>query len=105
MQPGFFAVLFSCIVVAADLLSDEDGAIKVLEGRLQKAPGLSVEMLKNKIFGAFDNDLEFRMIMHSAAPLYSEKFDANLALQKNLETVFNAESHSKPPTYMTLTRD
>ncbi|KAL1987560.1 hypothetical protein VTN96DRAFT_3160 [Rasamsonia emersonii] len=67
-------------------------AIKVLEQRLHKAPGLSVEMLRNKIFGRFDSDLEFRLVMHAAAPLYSEKFDANIALQKNLDTVFFAES-------------
>lgn len=79
----------------ADSPSDEDGAIKTLERRLQKAPGLSVEMLTGKIFGVFDSDLEFRLIMHAAAPLYSENFDPNAALRKNIETGFNAESHSK----------
>lgn len=52
-------------------------------------------MLTGKIFGVFDSDLEFRLIMHAAAPLYSENFDPNAALRKNIETGFNAESHSK----------
>jgi proline iminopeptidase len=55
-------------------------------------------MLKDKIFGAFESDLEFRLIMHAAAPLYSENFDADVALKRNIETVFLAESHSKMPS-------
>ncbi|PLB46620.1 alpha/beta-hydrolase [Aspergillus steynii IBT 23096] len=72
----------------------EDKAIQVLETRLNKALGLSVAMLKEKIFGRFESDIEFQLVMLSAAPLYAEKFDPDLALQKNLETVFNAESHN-----------
>ncbi|KAH8422530.1 alpha/beta fold hydrolase [Aspergillus melleus] len=80
----------------ADVSSaDEDKAIQTLETRLHRSPGLSVSMLKEKIFGQFQNDDEFRLVMLCAAPLYAEKFDPDGALRKNLETVFDAESHSK----------
>ncbi|KAF2639037.1 alpha/beta-hydrolase [Massarina eburnea CBS 473.64] len=72
----------------------EEEAIKVLEQRLHKAPSLSVNQLKNKIFGHFESDEEFRLVMHAAAPLYSETFDADVALSKTLGTVYFAESHN-----------
>ncbi|KAK1149613.1 hypothetical protein N8T08_005162 [Aspergillus melleus] len=79
----------------ADVSSaDEDKAIQTLETRLHRSPGLSVSMLKEKIFGRFQNDDEFRLVMLCAAPLYAEKFDPDGALRKNLETVFDAESHN-----------
>lgn len=52
-------------------------------------------MLKNKIFGIFESNLEFCLVMSAAAPLYSETFDPNAALQKALQTNYVAESHSK----------
>lgn len=52
-------------------------------------------MLKDKVFGAFDSDLEFRMVHLAMSPLYSESFDPNAALQSCLNNVYNAESHSK----------
>ncbi|KAF7516970.1 hypothetical protein G7054_g13963 [Neopestalotiopsis clavispora] len=73
----------------------EEGAIKTLEQRLSKAPSFSIEMLKDKVFGAFDSDLEFRMVHLAMSPLYSESFDPNAALQSCLNNVYNAESHSK----------
>ncbi|GAD95982.1 hypothetical protein NECHADRAFT_87832 [Paecilomyces variotii No. 5] len=73
----------------------EENAVSVLEGRLQRAPGLSVIMLREKIFGKFESDIEFRLVIHAAAPLYSEDFNADAALERNLETVFFAKSHSK----------
>lgn len=79
--------------------SDEEEAISVLEQRLHKAPCLSVEMLRDKIFGAFASDLEFRLVMWAAAPLYSESFNANSALQGSIGTVYNAESHSESSKY------
>lgn len=51
-------------------------------------------MLKDKVFGAYESDLEFRLIHLASMPLYSEKFDANAALQGCLNTIYNAESHS-----------
>ncbi|PYH87474.1 alpha/beta-hydrolase [Aspergillus ellipticus CBS 707.79] len=72
----------------------EDAAIATLQTRLHRAPGLSVSMLRTKIFGSFDSDREFQLVMHAAAPLYSERFDPDAALQSNLKTVFNAESHN-----------
>ncbi len=57
-------------------------------------------MLKNKVFGAFESDLEFRLVHLAMSPLYSEKFDANAALESCLTNVYNAESHSK---YMSQT--
>ncbi|KAF3021443.1 hypothetical protein E8E14_006803 [Neopestalotiopsis sp. 37M] len=72
----------------------EEGAIKTLEQRLSKAPSFSIEMLKDKVFGAFDSDLEFRMVHLAMSPLYSESFDPNAALQSCLNNVYNAESHN-----------
>lgn len=74
---------------------DEESAIKTLEQRTAKAPSLAVEFLRDKIFGRFENDLEFRLVMYAAAPLYSERFDAAAALQNNLTTIFYAKSHSE----------
>ena len=72
----------------ADVSSaDEDKAIRVLETRLHKAPGLSIAMLKEKIFGRFESDIEFQLVMLSAAPLYAERFNPDLALEKTLEMV------------------
>lgn len=62
---------------------------------MHRAPGLSTRMLRDKIFGQFDSDLEFQLIMYAAAPLYSESFNADIALGRNLDTVFYAKSHSR----------
>jgi hypothetical protein len=70
-------------------------AIQVLESRIYKAPSLSINQLKDKIFGSFQSDTEFQLVMHAAAPLYSETFDADAALAATLKTVYFAESHSK----------
>lgn len=56
-------------------------------------------MLKDKVFGAFDSDLEFRMVHLVMSPLCSESFDANAALASCLNNVYNAESHSKADLY------
>ncbi|KAL4937175.1 hypothetical protein BDV06DRAFT_227200 [Aspergillus oleicola] len=74
----------------------EAQAIETLEARLSRSPGLSVSMLRDKIFGSFASDLEFALVMHAAGPLYAEpeNFDADKALKRNLETVFNAEAHN-----------
>ncbi|KGO71164.1 hypothetical protein PITC_096510 [Penicillium italicum] len=73
---------------------DEWTAIHTLEQRASKAPGLSIKFLKDKIFGRFESDLEFRLVMYAAAPLYSEHFDPDIALKHNIETVFYAKSHN-----------
>lgn len=89
-------VLSSCFAnPLADSYADEIETVKVLEQRLHKAPSLSMNQLKNKIFGAFESDAEFQLVMHAAAPLYSESFDADVALAATLKTVYSAESHSK----------
>ncbi|KAJ9145514.1 Alpha beta hydrolase fold protein [Pleurostoma richardsiae] len=72
----------------------EEDAIRVLEQRLHKAPSFSVEMLRNKVFGAFESDLEFRLVHLAMSPLYSEAFDANAALRSCLDNVYNAKSHN-----------
>jgi hypothetical protein len=54
-----------------------------------------MNFLRDKVFGRFDSDLEFRLVMYAAAPLYSEHFDAESALESNLQTAFYAKSHSK----------
>lgn len=59
------------------------------------APGFSVEMLKDKVFGAFESDLEFQLVHFAMMPLYTEKFDANTGLKSCLDNVYNSEAHSK----------
>ncbi|PMD41926.1 alpha/beta-hydrolase [Hyaloscypha variabilis F] len=72
----------------------EEGAIRVLEERLSLAPCASREMLVDGVFGAFENDEEFRLVMFALGPLYSESYDSNSALKRNLETVFRARTHN-----------
>jgi proline iminopeptidase len=72
----------------------EEDAIEVLATRLHKAPSFSLDMLRDKVFGAFASDLEFQLVHLSMMPLYSEVFDANAALQSCLRGVYNAEAHS-----------
>ncbi|CAI7630356.1 unnamed protein product [Penicillium glandicola] len=72
----------------------EETAIRTLEQRTSRAPGLSITFLKDKIFGRFESDLEFRLVMYAAAPLYSENFDPELGLKQNIDTVFYAKSHN-----------
>ncbi|KAJ5362362.1 Alpha/beta hydrolase fold-1 [Penicillium brevicompactum] len=72
----------------------EENAIRTLEERASKAPGLSINFLKDKIFGHFESDIEFRLVMYAAAPLYSERFDPDQGLKHNLDTVFYAKSHN-----------
>jgi proline iminopeptidase len=67
----------------------------VLEERLSLAPCASREMLVDGVFGAFENDEEFRLVMFALGPLYSESYDPNSALKRNLETVFRARTHSE----------
>ncbi|KAI0014771.1 Alpha/Beta hydrolase protein [Xylariomycetidae sp. FL0641] len=74
--------------------TEEENTIKVLEQRISKAPSFSVEMLKDKVFGAFESDLEFRLVHPAMSPLYSEVFDANANLSSVLGNTYNAESHN-----------
>jgi proline iminopeptidase len=73
--------------------------MKILEQRLHKAPSFTKEMLRDKIFGTIDSDLEFRLLHFASSPLYSEHFDGNAALQSVLGNYYNAEAHS---TYFTM---
>ena len=52
-------------------------------------------MLRAKVFGRFESDLEFRLVHLAMSPLYSEKFDADAALRACLGNVYNAEAHSE----------
>ncbi|KAJ5660133.1 Alpha/beta hydrolase fold-1 [Penicillium longicatenatum] len=72
----------------------EETAIRTLEQRASRAPSFSINFLRDKVFGRFDSDLEFRLVMYAAAPLYSEQFDAESALESNLQTAFYAKSHN-----------
>ncbi|KAJ6036123.1 Alpha/beta hydrolase fold-1 [Penicillium herquei] len=71
----------------------EEMAIRTLEQRVSRAPSFSINFLREKVFGRFESDLEFQLVMFAAAPLYSEHFDAEAALKNNLSTVFYAKSH------------
>lgn len=82
----------------ADPPIEEEDAMEILQQRITKAPSFSVEMLREKTFGVFESDLEFRLVHLAMSPLYSESFDANVALKSCLNNVYNAEAHSnKPP--------
>lgn len=54
-------------------------------------------MLRNKVFGAYESDLEFQLVHFASMPLYTEAFDADKALKSCLNNVYVAESHSKSP--------
>ncbi|KAJ5740865.1 Alpha/beta hydrolase fold-1 [Penicillium malachiteum] len=72
----------------------EEMAIRTLEQRASRAPSFSINFLREKVFGRFESDIEFQLVMFAAAPLYSEKFDAEAALKNNLSTVFYAKAHN-----------
>ncbi|KAK1854849.1 proline iminopeptidase [Colletotrichum chrysophilum] len=72
----------------------EAGAIKTLEERIHKVPSFSVDMLRNKVFGAYESDREFQLIYFAMMPLYREVFDPDAALKSNLDGVYVAESHN-----------
>lgn len=75
--------------------TDEEGAIKILEERMSKAPSFSTDMLRNKVFGSFKDDEEFKLVHFAMLPLYSENYDADAGLRTCLSTVYVAESHSE----------
>lgn len=52
-------------------------------------------MLRNKVFGAYESDLEFQLVHFASMPLYKEVFDPDAALKGCLNSVYVAESHSK----------
>ncbi|KAK8208538.1 prolyl aminopeptidase [Phyllosticta capitalensis] len=72
----------------------EEEAISTFKTRLYRAPNASLTML-NKVFSAFEDDEEFRLIMFALGPLYVEQYDADAALRKNRSTVFRAETHNE----------
>ncbi|KAI1064483.1 hypothetical protein LB506_007974 [Fusarium annulatum] len=72
----------------------EDGAIKTLEARISKIPSFSKEMLREKVFGAYDDDEDFRLVHFAMMPLYREDYDANAGLKACRDTVYVAESHN-----------
>lgn len=69
--------------------------METLEKRLNLVPSFTREMLRDKVFGAFESDMEFRLVHLAMSPLYSEAFDANAALRSVLGNYYNAEAHSK----------
>lgn len=73
--------------------TEEEDAIRVLEQRLDRAPSFSVRMLREKVFGRFESDLEFRLVHLAMLPLYSEAFDADQGLRSCLGNMYNAEAH------------
>lgn len=52
-------------------------------------------MLRNKVFGAYESDLEFQLVHFASMPLYKEVCDPDAGLKSSLSTVYVAESHSK----------
>lgn len=51
-------------------------------------------MLRNKVFGAYENDDEFKLVYFAMMPLYTETYDPDAALKACRGMVFVAESHS-----------
>ena len=74
--------------------ADEEGAIKTLEAKISKVPSFSKEMLRDKVFGAYEDDEDFQLVHFAMMPLYSEDYDANAGLKSCRNTVHVAESHS-----------
>ncbi|PSN70255.1 alpha/beta-hydrolase [Corynespora cassiicola Philippines] len=72
----------------------EEGAIKTLEARVDRAPNFSKEMLRDKVFGAFESDEEFRLVHFAMMPLYREDYNANNGIAACLDTTYVAESHN-----------
>ncbi|KAI9162657.1 Proline iminopeptidase [Paramyrothecium foliicola] len=72
----------------------EAGAIKILEERISRVPSFSVDMLRNKVFGAYESNKEFELVYFAMLPLYDENLNPDIGLKRALETVFNAESHN-----------
>ncbi|KAL1864995.1 hypothetical protein Daus18300_007342 [Diaporthe australafricana] len=72
----------------------EAGAIKTLEKRIHKVPSFSVDMLKNKVSGAYESDREFQLISFAMMPLYTEVFDPDACLKTALNGVYVADSHN-----------
>ncbi|KAJ7119441.1 prolyl aminopeptidase [Mycena epipterygia] len=71
----------------------EEEALATFRARLHRAPNASIEMVE-KVFSAFDDDVEFRLIMFALGPLYVEKYDANAALTRTRGVVYRAETHN-----------
>lgn len=81
----------------SDNCTDEAEALSTFEARLHKAPNASIGMI-HKVFSAFEDDEEFRLIIFAINPLYVETYDANAGLEKVRDTVFRAETHSEYPS-------
>ncbi|OJD28828.1 prolyl aminopeptidase [Diplodia corticola] len=71
----------------------EEEALSTFAARLHKAPNASIEMV-HKVFSAFEDDDEFRLIIFALNPLYVETYDADAGLKKIRDTVFRAETHN-----------
>lgn len=98
---------------AAPSYHHEAGAFAKLDEQL-RAPNSKLgktvtKQMLEKVFGSFASDLEFRLAMFALGPLYSENYDANVGLERNLATRFNAESHnslySETEKYFDFTKD
>lgn len=62
---------------------------------MSKATNFSPDMLRSKVFGAFNDDEEFKLVHFAMLPLYSERYDADIGLRTVSSTVYVAESHSE----------
>lgn len=83
-----------CFVMAADGVSTDGGeAIQTLKTPFERTLGISVSMLKGKVFWRFERDEEVRLVMLCTASLYAERFDPDVGLRRSLKTALNAESH------------
>ncbi|KAJ6623570.1 prolyl aminopeptidase [Mycena sp. CBHHK59/15] len=71
----------------------EEEALGTFQAHLHRAPNASLAMLR-KVFSAFEDDVEFRLIIFALGPLYVETYDADAALRSNRQTVFRAETHN-----------
>ncbi|WWD16322.1 hypothetical protein CI109_100748 [Kwoniella shandongensis] len=73
----------------------EAEALEIIQQRSHLAPMASVNMQK-KVFGAFQDDDEMRLVMFAIGPLYSEgKYDPDKGLESVRSTIYRAESHNE----------
>ncbi|ORY29318.1 prolyl aminopeptidase [Naematelia encephala] len=72
----------------------EAEALEILQQRLERAPMASTSMLA-KVFGAFKDDDEMRLVMFALGPLYAEStYDPDQGLESARKTIYRAESHN-----------
>lgn len=72
----------------------EAEALANIKARLGKASSASVAMVEKLFSDTVIDDIELRLIWLALQPLYFERFDPDMALEKTRTMQFHAESHN-----------